>query len=52
MNIKRYIVLIFLVLISLSAVSAADDSASDIISADDNDGIALEEAIIFKIFFN
>ena len=46
MNIKRYIyiVLIFLVLVSLSAVSAADDGASDIISAED-DELILDEAI-------
>ena len=39
MNIKRYlyILLIFLVLACLSAVSAADDNANGIISVDDND---------------
>ena len=47
MNIKRYIflVLIFLVLISLSAVSAADDDVSDIISANENEEIILDETI-------
>ncbi|MBE6512790.1 MAG: hypothetical protein E7Z75_06585 [Methanobrevibacter olleyae] len=47
MNIKRYlyIVLIFLVLVSLSAVSAADDNANGIISVDDNDELILDEAI-------
>ena len=46
MNIKRYlyILLIFLVLVSLSAVSAADDAASDIIGADDGE-LILDEAI-------
>ena len=47
MNIKRYlyILLIFLVLVSLSAVSAADDNANGIISVDDNDELILDEAI-------
>ncbi|MDO5827975.1 MAG: peptidoglycan-binding protein [Methanobrevibacter sp.] len=47
MNIKRYlyIMLIFLVLVSLSAVSAADDNANGIISVDDNDELILDEAI-------
>ena len=40
-----YIALIFLVcILTISAVSAADDSASDIISADDNE-LILEESI-------
>lgn len=37
--------LIFLVLVSLSAVSAADDNANGIISVDDNDELILDEAI-------
>ncbi|MBE6513162.1 MAG: hypothetical protein E7Z75_08495, partial [Methanobrevibacter olleyae] len=47
MNIKRYlyITLIFIVLVSLSAVSAADDNANGIISVDDNDELILDEAI-------
>ena len=47
MNIKRYlyILLIFLVLVSLSAVSAADDNANGIISVNDNDELILDEAI-------
>ncbi len=47
MNIKRYlyILLIFLVLASLSAVSAADDNANGIISVDDNEELILDEAI-------
>ena len=47
MNIKRYlyITLIFIVLASLSAVSAADDNANGIISVDDNDELILDEAI-------
>ena len=47
MNMKRYlyILLIFLVLVSLSAVSAADDNANGIISVDDNDELILDEAI-------
>ena len=46
MKLKRiYLVaLILLVLLSVSAVSAADDSANNIIS-EDNDVIALDEAI-------
>ena len=46
MNIKRYmfIALIFLVL-TISAVSAADDATNDIVSADDNGEIILDEAI-------
>ena len=47
MNIKRYlyITLIFIVLASLSAVSAADDNANGIISVDDNEELILDEAI-------
>ena len=47
MDIKRYlyILLIFLVLVSLSAVSAADDNANGIISVDDNEELILDEAI-------
>ena len=48
MKIQRYlyIALIFLVcILTISAVSAADDSASDIISANDNEGLILDETI-------
>ena len=45
MKIQRYVymALIFLVLISVSAVSAAEDTANDIISADDNQELILED---------
>ena len=48
MNIKGYlhILLIFLVLISASAVSAADEQTSDIISADDDNELILDEIIM------
>ena len=47
MNVKRYayIALILLVILSVSVVSAADNQANDIISADDKDEIILDEAI-------
>ena len=46
MKFKRYLALILLVcIISISAVSAADDAASDILSANDNQELILEETI-------
>ena len=47
MNVKRYayIALILLVILSVSAVSAADDQTNDIISADDNEELILDETI-------
>ena len=45
-EILSILALIFIVtILSISAVSAADDTASDIISADCNDEIILDEAI-------
>ena len=46
MKFKRYLALILLVcIISISAVSAADDAASDILSANDNQELIMEETI-------
>ena len=47
MNIKRYmhIVLILLILLSISAVSATDDAANDIIGTNDNEELILDETI-------
>ena len=47
MNIKKctYIVLILLILLSISTVSAADDAANDIISINDNEELILDETI-------
>ena len=48
MKSKRYLYLVLILLaliISISAVSAADDTASDVIGADDNDGFILDESI-------
>ena len=45
---QRYLILILIFLfcmISISAVSAAADSANDIVSANDNQEIILEESI-------
>ena len=42
---KIFIALIFIVLLSITAVNAADDATSDIISADDNEGLILDETI-------
>ena len=47
MNIKKctYIVLILLILLSISAVSATDDAANDIIGTNDNEELILDETI-------
>lgn len=46
MKFKRYLALILLVcIISISTVSAADDAASDILSANDNQELIMEETI-------
>ncbi len=42
---KIFIALIFIVLLSITAVNAADDATSDIISADDNEELILDENI-------